>query len=219
MAIEQKIRDRILALVQDGDRLAIGDDNDQALNRAQVNACIGWIGAANHILALVCSSPTHPYREVAERTTENSLGFNANRGVGELTALLKQVLVDVDHGLLSSVANQARAETFDDLLEHAAEYHKIKRLDGSAILATAVFEDTLRRICRANSIPDKDTKTDTLITALDQGGFITSVVAKRCRAAAGARNKALHAQWAEITLPDVEMVIALTRELLTAHLR
>jgi hypothetical protein len=38
-------------------------------------------------------------------------------------------------------------------------------------------------------------------------------VAKRCRAAAGARNKALHAQWGEITLQDVEKVIALTREL------
>jgi hypothetical protein len=44
-------------------------------------------------------------------------------------------------------------------------------------------------------------------------------VAKRCRAAAGARNKALHAQWDEITLQDVESVIALTRELLTTHLR
>jgi hypothetical protein len=44
-------------------------------------------------------------------------------------------------------------------------------------------------------------------------------MAKRCRAASGARNKALHAQWDQITLQDVEMVIALARELLTGHLQ
>jgi uncharacterized protein YutE (UPF0331/DUF86 family) len=104
-------------------------------------------------------------------------------------------------------------------LDQAAEYHKRRQLQGSSILATAVFEDTLRRICRSNGISDRDVSSDTLITALDQGGFITSVMAKRCRAASGARNKALHAQWDQITLQDVEMVIALARELLTGHLQ
>jgi hypothetical protein len=219
MAIEQRIRDRIVALVQEGESLSRGDQHGQVLDNAHEGACVAWMGAAHHVLAAVCRSSNNPYREAGRRLAEHNFGYVVNRGVGHFAALLKQLLIDIDHGLLSSVANQTRAETFDDLLDQAAEYHKDKRLDGSAILATAVFEDTLRRICRAHAIADKDVKSDTLITALDQGGFITSVVAKRCRAAAGARNKALHAQWDEITLHDVEMVIALTRELLTAHLR
>jgi uncharacterized protein YutE (UPF0331/DUF86 family) len=219
MAIEQKIRDRIIALVQEGESLSRGNKHGQLLNDAHESACVAWMGAAHHVLAAVCASPDNAYREASGRIVEHHFGYALNLGVGHLTALLKQLLIEIDLGLLSSVANQARAETFDDLLDHAARYHKDQRLDGSAILATAVFEDTLRRICRANGIPDKDVNGDTLITALDQRGFITSIVAKRCRAAAGARNKALHAQWDEITLQDVESVIALTRELLTTHLR
>jgi hypothetical protein len=215
MAVEQKIRGRVLSLIHEGEQLSPGDRHDQARNQGHANACIGWIGAANHVIALACPSPKHPYREAGERITTHSHGFSANRGVGEL----KQLIVDIDQGMLASVADQARAETFDDLLDQATKYNAQGRLDGSAILATAVFEDTLRRISRTNGIPEKDVKTDTVITALDQGGFITGVVAKRCRAAAGARNKALHSQWDEVTLQDVEMVIALTRELLTTHLR
>jgi hypothetical protein len=219
MVIEQNIQDRIIALVEEGERLSLGNEHGQLLDDTHESECVGWMGAANHALAAVCPSPVNAYREAAERIVKHPFGYALNLGVGHLTSLLKQLLTDIDLGLLSSVANQARAETFDDLLDHAARYHKDQRLDGSAILATAVFEDTLRRICRAKGIPDKDVKSDSLITSLDQGGFITSIVAKRCRAAGGARNKALHAQWDEITLQDVESVIALTRELLTAHLR
>jgi uncharacterized protein YutE (UPF0331/DUF86 family) len=76
----------------------------------------------------------------------------------------------------------------------------------------------MRRVARTNQVSDKDVKTDTLITALDQNGTITGVMAKPCRAAAGIRNKALHAQWDEYTLDDVRAVIVLTRELINAHL-
>jgi hypothetical protein len=219
MVIEQNIQDRIVALVEEGEGLSCGNEHGQILDDTHESECVGWMGAANHALAAVCPSPVNAYREAAERIVKRDFGFALNQGVGHLTSLLKQLLVDIEYGLLSSVANQVRAETFDDLLDEAAEYHKRKHLQGSGVLATAVFEDTLRRICRSNGIADKDVKTDPLITALDQGGFITSVVSKRCRAAAGVRNKALHAQWDEITLQDVETVIVLTRELLTAHLR
>ena len=214
MVVEQKIRDRILSLVQDGERLAIGDTHDQARNQAHANACMGWIAAANHMVALVCLSPTHPYREASERT-KHWEGFNANRGVGELTALLKQLLIDTDQGTLTSVADQARAETLDDLLDQATEYYKLRHLQGSGVLGTTVFEDTIRRICRSNGIADKGVKTDALISALAGRNLITSVVAKRCRAAAGVRNQALHAQWSEVTLKDIEAVISLARELTT----
>jgi hypothetical protein len=141
-----------------------------------------------------------------------------NHRVGEFVALLEHLLADIDGGLITTVANQARAETFDDLLDAASEYLSLRRKDGSGILATAVFEDTLRRVARSNGAADKDVKTDALITTLDQNGTITGVMAKRCRAAAGIRNKALHAQWDEFTLDDVRSVIVLTRELINVHL-
>jgi len=218
MPIEEKLRNRIVSLIQTGVPLSRGDAYDQVADQAQASACIGWIGAADNAIALACPSPKAPYRKMAGTVIEQYTGFSVNKGVSALAALLRELLADIDQGLLTSVADQARAETYDDLLDHAAEYHSKKRLDGSSALATVVFEDTIRRICRSQGIDDKDVKTDQLITALNQNEVISDVVAKRCRGAAGVRNKALHAQLDEITLNDVDAVITLTRELLSTHL-
>jgi uncharacterized protein YutE (UPF0331/DUF86 family) len=135
-----------------------------------------------------------------------------------MTALLKQLSIDIDAGLLVSLQNAARTETLDDLLDQAASYHDQDHKEGAGILATAVFEDTVRRLARTNSISEAGRATDTIISELSRKGVITAVIAKRCRAAAGVRNHALHAQWGDFTLHDVEEVLRLTRHLLADHL-
>src|SRR6478609_3526736 len=57
----------------------------------------------------------------------------------------QRVSSDIESGLISSIANAARAETLDDLLGQAKEYHQRNRKEGAGILATAVYEDTIRR--------------------------------------------------------------------------
>jgi hypothetical protein len=99
-----------------------------------------------------------------------------------------------------------------NLLDQAKEYHKRNNKEGSGILGTAVFEDTVRRLARANMVTEAGTKTDRIISELDKKGTINGIIAKRCRVAAGVRNHALHAQWNEFSLSDVEDVIRLTNE-------
>lgn len=139
--------------------------------------------------------------------------------MGEFTQFLKRLLEDIDDGLLASVADQASAEAFDDLLDHAESYLKDGRKDGSGILATAVFEDTVLRIARTHGVHEAESmKLDKLFTELQKLGVITGIDAKGCRLAAGVRNKALHANWNDFELPDVARTIGITRELLKEHL-
>jgi uncharacterized protein YutE (UPF0331/DUF86 family) len=118
----------------------------------------------------------------------------------------------MDAGVIVDVGNAIRAETLDNLLDQAKEYHKRNNKEGSGILGTAVFEDTVRRLARANMVTEAGTKTDRIISELDKKGTINGIIAKRCRVAAGVRNHALHAQWNEFSLSDVEDVIRLTNE-------
>ncbi|MDX2252483.1 MAG: hypothetical protein NW202_09360 [Nitrospira sp.] len=138
--------------------------------------------------------------------------------MAELRALLQCLLVDAQAGLLATVADQARAETFDDFLDHADAYLAESRKNEAGVIGGVVFEDTLRRICRKQSIVEKDVQLDQLISTLTSNGIFSGVKAKRARVAAHVRTKASHAQWDEFDFSDVEATIVLARELIASHL-
>jgi hypothetical protein len=81
------------------------------------------------------------------------------------------------------------------------------------VIAGIVFEDTIRRICRVLGVAENGVKLDKLISELAKQDHpvLTSLKAKRARAAAGLRTSAAHARWEEIDLGDVAPVIELTK--------
>jgi uncharacterized protein YutE (UPF0331/DUF86 family) len=138
--------------------------------------------------------------------------------MGQAAAVLERLENDIDRGLIASVAMSARAETLDDLLEQAKEYHRRGHQEGSGILATAIYEDTIRRIARVKQIGDPHGPAEQIIIELTKAGVITGVTANRCRTASRVRNSALHAKWGEYTLADVDEVLRITGQLLSDHL-
>ena len=79
--------------------------------------CGAWTTAAAHAVRLVCPSPHNTYHQAAVKFETTHRDYEINDRVGEFTGLLKRLLADVDDGLLTSVANQTRGETLDDLLD------------------------------------------------------------------------------------------------------
>jgi hypothetical protein len=72
-----------------------------------------------------------------------------------MAELLKQLLVEIESGLLTTVENRAIAVTLDDFLDHGVEYLKSGRKNEAGVIAGIVFEDTVRRICRVLGIAEK----------------------------------------------------------------
>lgn len=141
-----------------------------------------------------------------------------NNRVGELTSILKNLLRDVESDLLLSITNQAQSEVLDDLLDQAEAYEGKNNKNGAGVLASVVFEDTVRRIARMSDDISADDSLNKIIDALAGKKKLSRNKAKRCKAAAGARNAALHAKWDEYEMSDVKATIDLTRELLDKHL-
>jgi hypothetical protein len=135
-----------------------------------------------------------------------------------MAELLARLLQEIEGGLLTTIENHAIAVTFDDFLDHGAEYLKQGRKNEAAVIGGIVFEDTIRRICRVLDIQENDVPLDTLISELTKREVLTPLKAKRARAAAGLRTSAAHARWEEIQLGDVKPVIEFTRELMAVHL-
>jgi hypothetical protein len=220
MAIEDAIKTRIVHLLGESKYLVRSDiDSDgAAFDTEQCQDCLAWLASAQNVVHLICDSSEAPYRMRADKIADKEHGWLINSAVGKLAALLKNLLLDAEAGLIASVADRARAETFDDFLDHADAYFADGRKNESGVIAGVVFEDTLRRICRKEGIVEKDVKLDMLISSLTSRGELSSTKAKRARVAAHVRTKASHAQWDEFELEDVRAAIEFTREIIAAKL-
>jgi len=101
---------------------------------------------------------------------------------------------------------------------HASTYHKAGKKIESAVLASAVFEDTIRKISQKNDFSEKGKSLETIIDELTKMNIFTPVKAKRIKGYSAIRNKALHAQWDDFDIRDVGELIKGTRELIETYL-
>jgi len=221
MSIEQGVVRRINQLIEESGPLwRKTDTNGMAQSQGHVGECIGWVAAAMNIVRIACGTERNAYwtKVQAIEAASSEYGWLIPRAVSELAPLLKQLLLDIDAGLLGSIADRARAETFDNFLDHGKAYLAEERTKEAGVIAGVVFEDALRRVCRKKNIEEKDVKLDHLISSLVRIGVLTELKAKRARVAAGVRTKATHAQWDEFTASDVAATIGFTEELVSAQL-
>ena len=218
MPIEQSIRDRIWALTQESHSLSVANQYGQATDDVRRAQCEGWITSAHNLVQIVCPTLPSAYRQKADSIAGRDWGYMIHEAIAAFSAVLMNLLRDADGGALGSIADQARAETFDDFLAHARAYLEDKRKNEAGAIAGIVFEDALRRVCRKHSVIEKDIKLDLLISELTSKGILIQAKAKRARAAAHVRTKATHAQWDEFDTGDVESTIEFAHELVTNHL-
>ena len=217
MVIEDIVVARITELIEESHVLRQGTQHGQVQSEDQAQRCKGWIAAALNIIQLVIREPDSGYRKIAEEVATRHWGYVINKGVGEISQLLSNLLKDAQAGLISSVADRARAEVFDDFLDHAKSYLSDKHADRSGVIAGVVFEDTLRRVCRKHKIEESGVNLDKLISDLVSANILSPTKAKRARVAAHVRTKATHAQWEEFDIKDVQSTIEFTEELILKH--
>ena len=211
MSITESTIERLDQLLAEAQRLRYGNQYGQA-DEAQAQRCYGWLGAAENLVELMVPNPNSAYRKAISRLDPKEYGAIINQAVGEVAETLANLKIDAQSGLLSSIADSVRAEVFDDFLDHAKHYAKNGSKKQSGVIVGVVFEDSVRSVCRKLSIDEAGKKLDQLISAIAKTGKITSVKAKRARAAADLRTSATHARWDEYELTDVETTIKFTEE-------
>lgn len=136
----------------------------------------------------------------------------------KVLGVLQSVQLEAKAGLLIRLQDQVIAATFDDFLDHASQYHKAGKVREAAVLASAVLEDTIKRIASKSGVDASGQSLEPLIDELAKSTVLTAVKAKRLKSFAAIRNHALHAEWDKLDIKDVGAQIAGTRELLDEHL-
>jgi hypothetical protein len=210
--------------VAEGERLVSGMPREQRgykywLQGEQVAPYSAWLVSCAHLLQIAAPPGSHFVGESTKLLAEinNPAGIMTST-VSKMRGVLQSASSEWTAGLMRSIEYIVAAATFDDFLDHAAEYHKGGKKVEAAVLGSAVFEDAIKRICSKHKIPSAGKTVDPLIDDLTAAGVFTGVKAKRAKAYAGVRNHALHAEWDKFDLKDVGQMVEGVRELIEDHL-
>ena len=217
MNTQEKIRKKLQELYENGMRLKIGIGTGSSTRRDEQHShdCVGWLTEIQSLLHLIFGHTQHPYRSRIDSICVEGRGLKIPTQVGEVTAILGKFISDLDNDLIFSIESRVRATVFEDFLQEARRYARAKHVREAGVFAAAVFEDTLRSLSRKCGVEEEGVRTDKLISELTNKGVLTTVKAKRARASADTRNKAMHAHWKEIDLNDVNTLISFTEELIS----
>lgn len=123
-----------------------------------------------------------------------------------------------DKGLLKKFEYIIVGATFDNFLDHATQYHKGNMKTEAGVLASAVLEDTMKKIAQKNNVPAESLTLDPLIDKLAAAGVFKKEYAKRLKSYAGFRNCALHANWEQLDIRDIGDLISGIRDLIERYL-
>ena len=181
---------------------------DSAMSEEWATSCLSFLGR-------VMSKDSEHYRrfsEHAERIFSHSHAVRA-------CAVLRAAKGDYDGGYLFDTRKRIEAEVFDEFLEQADYFLNDGYFQVAVVVAGAVLEDGLRKLCIAQAVtlPDQP-KLDWMNSELAKGGLYDKMVQKKVTWLAEIRNKAAHGRWNEFTTEDASEMISGVRRLMTDYI-
>jgi uncharacterized protein YutE (UPF0331/DUF86 family) len=218
-AKEKAILSRFSALIQEGEGVhsRFTSELDTASGESRV-ATVAWLYSAINLIE-IATPVGSPYNREATPLRPSPTGTIFGERVAAVLGLLRSAHAEFSAGLLLSLEAHFVGLAFEDFLSHASIYQQQGKVIESAVLASAVFEDTIKRLCRRNGIDVEGKTLDPSINILAQSNVIGRVTAQRLRAYAAVRNKAAHAEWEAIDDRSLQQMIEGLEGLLETHFK
>ncbi len=159
---------------------------------------------------------TKEIEEIRNLSGENGEEY-VPRHIGYVTlAKLMSVEDDIKLGLTENLRTKIAGEVLTDFLQLSRTALEEKGNDTknvAAVLAAALFEDTIRRLAIANGIPHLEKLADVLKELKDKG-IIQGTQVGIAQSYLSFRNNALHAQWEKVEKESVASVLGFVEQLL-----
>src|SRR5438105_4278810 len=98
MSIEDAVKARLKDLLFESRNLVRADSEGMAVTDEQRHERSAWLASAQHLVHLICLAVKTPYLARANTIAEKEHGWLVNQGVGEMAALLRNLLADAEAG-------------------------------------------------------------------------------------------------------------------------
>ena len=215
------IIERCITLIETGNNyISYNENNDSYWCReSHMKNLQSWISSSANIIFLTVNQDSYFHKECNKIVNDENLNSGIPlHTVRKLTGLLESLKSEIESGFLRQLEYIFTASAFDDFLDHAIQFHKSGKKIESSVLASVVFEDSIRKIAKKNSIEEAGNNLELIIDNLVKKGIFTPIKAKRIKSYSAIRNQALHAQWEEFDLSDVGQLNKGTRDIIETFL-
>jgi hypothetical protein len=217
---EDAARERLDQLIDMGHKLHATADSSAWGQRKYIpnkRALHGWAASSRSLIASTAGRDSEYYSAFADAIGECWWADEVNPCIGILESLRE----DWDAGLLVNRDMLVTADAFEGFLEQADYLLEQGYKDPAAMLAGAVLESTLRKMCEVRGIPygPKDT-IEPLNVALSRQTppVYNKLMQKQITAWADLRNSAAHGRYTEYAKEQVADMLKWVREFAGRHL-
>lgn len=132
-----------------------------------------------------------------------------------LVGVLANVKSDIESGLISNIRQEMAGEIIGDFLTLANVAASENQKNVAGVLASAAFEDALKKCAEYNGIEKIRSKAlDTVIKNLESKKLIKSETVWKYKKL---RDDALHAQWDDFEMADVKGLISYVETFMETH--
>jgi len=139
-------------------------------------------------------------------------------GIHALQGVFHSAKEDYEGGYVFNIELLISGEIFGDFLILAKQSLSEGHKNVAAVLASAALEDALKRFAIANGLTvDNNPSMQEVINLLKSKRLVSGVQKKLLDTMPQIRNQAMHADWENLTLPDVNSVISLAEQFLVSH--
>ena len=168
-----------------------------------------WFTRCQNLLGRVFGEESIHFKNFSRYVTEHPDWPAVNNAFG----VLKAAKEDFEQDALFEVREMVKAEIFDDFLDQANHLLNSGYFAPAAVIAGAVLEDGLRKLCERSGItlPERP-KLDRMNSELAKNDIYKKLTQKQITTLADIRNNAAHGNWSEFDTDDVEDMIRKVRE-------
>ena len=134
-----------------------------------------------------------------------------------LKGILQTVKYEIDNDIISSIENQARGEVFGDFIHLSKDLLAEGYKDAAAVLACGALEDSLKKFANRKGLDVDDKDLSAVIHSLKAKGLIKGTQSGVVQSYVQLRNKAFHAQFEKIEVPEVASLISFVEQFLLTN--
>jgi uncharacterized protein YutE (UPF0331/DUF86 family) len=207
---------RFTELVQAGEQIFEQGKESSFVSSEDRPEVVSWVFSVMNLLEIATPSDSR-FRTEALRLLPGAESMIGRDRLAAILGIVKSAALESSRGMMNSLELKFVGLAFEQFLEHAAKYNEDCKKMEAAVLASAVLEDTVNRLCRKNGIATDGRTLDPLINALKAQGIIGRVKTERLRSFAALRNQAFHAHWDAFDNRDLRQMIEGLQELLDTH--
>lgn len=208
MTIDARIKNRIEELITLGEQV-LSTRREPPSNSIGFDATVDaelsrqWATQCQNILIRVFGEQSPHYRNFSEQLVK--LTFHPAKSA---LGVLRAAHDDYVGGYLFDIRRLVEADVFDDMLEQAAHLLDSGYYQASVVIAGAVLEDALRKMCVQSHVKLLNRpKLDKMNADLAKVGAYNKLTQKRITALADIRNSAAHGNWEDFGEADAKDLV------------